>query len=294
MTFPFMKNRPSMLVEAKKAKFQPHALVQVVIFVALFWLVSMQLPRLVRQGLRVAFEAADAAYPAWLSLYVLAIPIVLYVLYVKFVERRSLHSMGFARKGAASQYLTGIGVGILMLGAVLAISLATGSMSYQGVAVNGSVGLLLAWFGAYVVQGMNEEVVMRGYFLVSLSNRAPVAVAIVLSSIFFGVMHLLNPNISALPVINIVLAGGFMACYFLRTDNIWAVAGYHTMWNYCMGNVLGVSVSGMAPSTQIFSFGQTAGMDLISGGKFGLEGGLATTVALTASILLVVFLPKKK
>lgn len=294
MTFPFLETKPSVLVEAQKAKFKPHAVVQVLIFLALFYVLSMLVPQYTRKGVRALFEMAGADFPAWLRFWLLAIPIALYVLYVRFVERRSLYSMGFVRKGALRQYGFGLIVGVVMLAAVLGISLVSGSLNFEGILLNGSVATLLAWFVGFAIQSMNEEVVMRGYFLVSLANRAPIAVAVFISSIFFGVVHLANPGISALPVVNIVLASGFMACYFLRTDNIWAVAGYHAMWNYCMGNILGISVSGNAPATQVFSFSQSEAMSLINGGQFGLEGGLATTIVLITSILLVVFLPKRK
>ncbi len=62
------------------------------------------------------------------------------------------------------------------------------------------------------------------------------------------------------------------------------------MWNFAQGNIFGVSVSGMDIMASVFSFAPTNEGELINGGTFGLEGGLAVTIVLilaTIAVLLV-------
>lgn len=62
------------------------------------------------------------------------------------------------------------------------------------------------------------------------------------------------------------------------------------MWNFAQGNIFGVSVSGMDIMASVFSFVPTNEGELINGGTFGLEGGLAVTIVLilaTIAVLLV-------
>lgn len=62
------------------------------------------------------------------------------------------------------------------------------------------------------------------------------------------------------------------------------------MWNFAQGNIFGISVSGMDMMGSVFSFAPTNEGELINGGTFGLEGGLAVTIVLilaTIAVLLV-------
>ncbi|HZK27488.1 MAG TPA: hypothetical protein VFD00_08125 [Thermoclostridium sp.] len=62
------------------------------------------------------------------------------------------------------------------------------------------------------------------------------------------------------------------------------------MWNFAQGNIFGISVSGMDMMASVFSFAPTNEGELINGGTFGLEGGLAVTIVLilaTIAVLLV-------
>jgi hypothetical protein len=141
-----------------------------------------------------------------------------------------------------------------------------------------------------MIQGMNEELLCRGYFMVSLARRQHLAVAVVISSVAFGLLHLPNANVSWLAVLNIVLFGCLMGFYILKRGNIWGAGAIHTAWNFAQGNVFGISVSGMAPMPSVFSFAPTGSGDLIGGGAFGIEGGLAATIVLLVGTVLVLFL----
>ena len=79
---------------------------------------------------------------------------------------------------------------------------------------------------------------------------------------------------------------------FLKTGNIWLVSALHTSWNFVQGNVFGVLVSGGTPSVSILSTAPTDLKDLINGGPFGLEGGIAVTIVVTIAILVTAFFVK--
>ncbi len=140
-----------------------------------------------------------------------------------------------------------------------------------------------------VVQGMAEEVLCRGYFLVSVGRRYPMSAAVLFNSCAFAALHLLNPGISPLAVANLILFGIFASICFIRTENIWLVGAVHSVWNLVQGNVYGGNVSGMKTSCSIFSAAAADGREIFHGGEFGLEGGIAVTVVLLAAILLLLF-----
>lgn len=72
------------------------------------------------------------------------------------------------------------------------------------------------------------------------------------------------------------------------------VGAIHSVWNLVQGNVYGIKVSGMETSCTMFSSAMTDGKELINGGAFGLEGGLAVTVVLLAGIAAVYFWRKRQ
>ncbi|MCZ6602332.1 MAG: CPBP family intramembrane metalloprotease, partial [Planctomycetota bacterium] len=116
--------------------------------------------------------------------------------------------------------------------------------------------------------------------------------AIVLTSILFAAMHMLNPNLDgvrATASVNIFLAGVLLGLVYHRTGSLPAVWGLHLGWNYMMGPVLGLPVSGVG-----FQALMPVSVDLpraLGGGAFGLEGGLVCTITLGVAIIAAWRLP---
>ncbi len=92
--------------------------------------------------------------------------------------------------------------------------------------------------------------------------------------------------------INTGLAGIWFSVAYLKTRNLWFVFGLHLMWNWVQGAFLGLPVSGItelttAPLVRITEFGAPN----ITGGIYGIEGGIACTVAIFFSTVLIWYLP---
>lgn len=202
--------------------------------------------------------------------------------------------MGFNRKNAVGQYFTGLLVGFVMISTSLAISWASGSMKFNGFSSGSNIGLLLCFLSGFVLQGMSEEVILRGYFMVSVAAKNSILLAVISNSIIFSVLHLLNPGISVIGILNLLLFGVFASVYTLKMNSIWGICAIHSIWNYAQGNLFGIKVSGMDTGVSVLSFLPTGSSTLINGGAFGLEGGLAVTIVLVLSTLITFMLPGKE
>ncbi len=239
-----------------------------------------------------------ALMPEWLTvvaLFATAGEIIAPVIYCRFIERRSFASMGFRREKAVSSYLTGYLVGAAMISAAAAMCVLMGAVDLK-VASSIPVGMIALYFVAYLVQGLAEETLMRGYLMTSIAasstSRYPAAmIAIFTNSILFSVLHLGNYGVSALSLLNISLAGMFFSCYVLRTGNIWGAAAAHSAWNFVQGPMLGIEVSGNVTGSTVFVANANYGFEWLSGGKFGLEGGLAVTIVLLIAVLAIMVFP---
>ena len=235
-----------------------------------------------------------ANMPDWMnaiSLYATVAVIAVAIFYCTRIEKRRLFTLGFRLKGAFLEYVSGIGIGLVLFSAVYGIDLLSGDLVFGGINESLSVGTLLLFFFGFVIQGASEEILLRGYFFVSSAACGNVPVAVFVSSGLFAAMHLGNPGVSIIAVFNIFLFGVLAALYFLKRGSIWGICAVHSIWNFAQGNIFGCRVSGMNFSTSIINTVENGG--IWSGGAFGPEGGLGTTVILAIAIIIVTFMKNK-
>lgn len=215
--------------------------------------------------------------------------ILVILLFCRFFQRRNPSSVGFTRKHIVPEYLAGIVVGFVMFSAAVLIGVAAGAVRVEGFAADIPVGILVVFFLGYMVQGMAEEVLCRGYIMVSIARRYPVWVGVLTNSILFAALHLANDGITPLAFLNLVLFGIFASLYFIRRGNIWGIGAIHSVWNFTQGNFFGISVSGMGNTSSVLTSTFVEGKSLINGGSFGSEGGLAVTIVLVIGIFVLYF-----
>jgi membrane protease YdiL (CAAX protease family) len=212
---------------------------------------------------------------------------ILTIVYCRFLEKRSLYSMGFTREKMLRDYGLGLVLGFVMFGACVLIAWAGGTLKYNGYIIGNGWLMLFAFFIGFVIQGMAEEVFLRGYLMISIASRNSIALAVFVNSILFALLHIFNSGISVLAVINLALFGVFASLYTLKANSIWGISAIHSIWNFTQGNIFGIKVSGMDSPVSLFSFVPTGEGTLLNGGDFGLEGGLAVTIVLCISIIAV-------
>lgn len=312
-----LKTKPLIVESAMKAKFNPGAALQLLIFVGILLVSQMtagmiggaifiasqfeSFMKIFENGMTIDSRILNSKIQALMnnpilvlvSLFCTVFVTLIVIVYCRFIERRSLYSMGFTKKKALMNYLYGSMIGFLMFGASVLIAYFTGSIEYRGFFLGGSAFMILLFLMGFFFQGMSEEVLMRGYLMISLTTKKTIIFAVIANSIIFAAFHLLNSGITVLSVVNLFLFGVFASLFTLKTNNIWGICAIHSVWNFTQGNIFGILVSGIQIKDSVFSFVPTETGALINGGKFGLEGGLAVTAVLVVSILLTVVLKSK-
>ncbi len=139
----------------------------------------------------------------------------------------------------------------------------------------------------FVVQSAFEEVVARAFLIPTVERRSNVMAALVVSSLFFAIVHGSNPNVTTIALINIFLAGGLLGILFIIYRSIWPAIGLHLAWNFLQGTVFGYEVSGL----DVYSLLNTTevGNDYLTGGSFGYEGSVLAMVSLAAMSAFLYF-----
>ena len=239
---------------------------------------------------------AVSATPPWLmvvQLFSTVIATVIAILFCLWIEKRKPASMGLCRGGAFKEYLVGAGVGIALISLCVGLAAAFGSFSFA--LVSFPVGLWIAYLIGFLIQGMSEEVLCRGYLMISITRKNSIPLAVAANAVMFALLHIFNPGIGIIPLVNIALFGAFASVYALKRGNLWGVCAAHSLWNFFQGNVFGISVSGMGVSVSPLQATLQNENAWLHGGAFGIEGGIVTTLILSLALLAaLLYLPAKQ
>lgn len=131
--------------------------------------------------------------------------------------------------------------------------------------------LAALWFAA-----AGEEMIFRGYaFQLLIEKMGPYA-TVLPAGVIFGLTHMSNPHSSALPVANTILWGILLGYAFLRSHDLWLPLGLHFGWNAVLP-LFGVNLSGLTIDVSRYVYRWDL-LPLWSGGDYGPEGGLLTTI----------------
>jgi len=285
---------------AEESKYRPNAILGIVIFFCL-WGGSLVLGRFMVIPLIEVLPNGTTFWGSFaLSLrkvLVCGIQIIAFFAWVMFVEKRKIITMGFICKHKARAYFGGVFLGFCSITIII-----FGLVIFDAIEVNFNnlfpINLLLsslciALFG-WVIQSASEEIAIRGWLIPTLGIQYNPLAAVLLTGGVFGVMHLLGSGATVLSFINLTLSGFFFALYAINAGNIWGVCGLHLGWNLAQGSIYGLSISGEQSTNNSLFITSITGTNLLTGGDFGPEGGLITTLFLVCAILLISFILYKK
>lgn len=199
--------------------------------------------------------------------------------------------LGF-HAGWVRDFFFGSVIGVASLAVATAIATAGGGLSFtiSGRAALVQVGQTLIFSAVlFILAALAEEALFRGYPLQTMTRANLTWLAVFLTSVPFAAVHLRNPNVAAgFTFINTALAGVWLAVAYLRTRSLWFPLGVHWAWNWALGSLFGLPVSGI---TDLAPHPLLRGTDLgpawLTGGTYGIEGGLACTITLIVSTIFI-------
>ena len=204
------------------------------------------------------------------------------------VEKRPIRTLGFYRENFLNNLLKGFGIGLALFLLTLLCLVALGQYRFESIHLNPySLIFVIFTIPFWILQGTAEEVVSRAWLLPQLASRTNLKLAVLISSLFFTLLHMGNSGLTPLSLVNLFLFGVAMALYLLKTDTVWGVAGIHGAWNFAQGNLFGILVSGQQSGTSLMTFLPQGNQDWLSGGSFGIEGSIMTSLVL---LMLIVYL----
>ena len=206
---------------------------------------------------------------------------------LRLADRCSFRNLGlWFYDGGGKELGLGLAGGALMNSVVVGATAAFGGTEFHLRDVEPMVlarGLLWA-AGILIPAATFEELLFRGYPFQRLVESWGALIPVVAISGLFGLAHARNPNATAFTIANTVLAGIWLAQAYLKTRALWYPIGLHFSWNFIMGFVYSLPVSGIVLSNQLLTT-KDHGPQWLTGGDYGPEGSILCTGVLVVAIV---------
>lgn len=249
--------------------------------IAVFFLVwgTLMAPLLV--GASGQIKAWEATHSLWAKLYpdaaVLGALIIATWFMRRFIDRQDLRSVGLGMTHFGRKFCLGLLVGLLWLGGSLAIAWLAGWVTPRASA--GFSWVVLAGTGlALLLNVVTQQLLLCGYILKTVQARFGFRAALLVSAVLFSAYHAAGFQGAWLPAVNVVAAALLFGLAFRLAGNLWLPVGIHFAWNFLLGPVLGLTVSGKTSLGNDWQLFAISGPDVFTGGSFGFEGGLIVTL----------------
>lgn len=211
------------------------------------------------------------------------------IIYCKFIEKRSLKSLGFNH--CIWDYLLGSGIAVILLGIIMGIACIMGELSYVGMGKEIDYVYVISLLLAFMIQGAAEETLCRGFLMPSLLKKVSTPLAIACSATAFVFPHLSSVFAAELPfavigTINLYLISIAFSLLILYRSNIWVSCGLHSVWNFLYG-IFGLTLSGSETNTTGVICFNINTENIISGGSYGMEASIVTTIILGIAVIII-------
>jgi len=265
------------------AKLRDNSFVRLIVAIVVMVGAAIAFGSLVRVVLGKDFDKGQPGLEFLVDVLSMCVALGAYFAYVRWFERRSVDEL--SRRGALRELAFGAMIGAVLLSATIAVM---SMLDYYNVVGHNAALLALPVLGLSITSAVSEEIIMRAIFFRLVERALGTWIALALSALLFGLMHIGNPNATWWTSGAIAIeAGILLGAAYVYTRRLWLVIGLHFAWNFFQGGVFGVAISGH--DVQGLLRAEIAGPELLTGGAFGAEASvLALLFCLSAGIAFVV------
>lgn len=247
---------------------------------------------LLMMGLNGDLMGSYGAEPLKAAQHIIAMAIAgfaVYIGYAHFFERRTaseLNTLGMGR-----EFGIGLLIGAGLYAACEAVLIALGIYRIDG--FNPWTHMLPA-IAMAISSSVFEELLFRGVLFLAVEKWFGSWAALVVSSLVFGLTHLMNPQATLEGALFIsVEAGILLAAAFMLTRRLWLSIGFHMAWNYTQQAIFSGIVSGndAAPG---WIRSTVKGPDYLTGGNFGVESSVLALVLCTSTGIVMLVMAHRR
>lgn len=233
-----------------------------------------------------------AGAPLKAALHVLALTIAgmaVYAGHARAIGQRDASEL--AARGMAREFGAGLLIGAGLYALCELVLMALGIYRIDGL---NPLSAMLPAIAMALSSSVFEELLFRGVLLGSVEAWLGSWVALVVSSLVFGLTHLMNPAGTLQGALFIAVeAGVLLGAAYLLTRRLWLSIGFHMAWNYTQSAIFSGIVSGNEPQPGLIR-STVNGPDWLTGGRFGVEASLLALVLCTTTGIAMLVMAVKR
>jgi uncharacterized protein len=190
-------------------------------------------------------------------------------------EGRSILVYGYVGRARLARFLWGGLWGFLALSSLVAVLWKSHYLAFGGRLLGGGAvwEYGLAWLVMFVLVGVFEESLLRGYLQYTLTRGIGFWWGALLMSLVFGVVHGNNRGESPIGLISAGAVGLVFCLSLWYTGSLWWAIGFHATWDWAQSFFYGTPDSGMMTQGHLMAE-HPLGPLLWSGGPTGPEGSI--------------------
>jgi hypothetical protein len=170
-----------------------------------------------------------------------------------------------------------------------------GAYQIDGLALSGAqiAKFALLWGVVFLLVGIFEEFLVRGYLFYTLASGIRFWPAAVLTSAVFFAGHIRNQGETWFGLADVFVIGMFFCFTLWRTGDLWFAVGLHASWDWGQSFFYSVADSGMIAPGHLFRM-HTQGPAWLSGGTVGPEGSIVSLASHLLLFLLFALVYKRR
>ena len=212
-----------------------------------------------------------------------------YLGYAHFIEQRAVSEL--ALPGMGRQLGLGLLIGAGLYAACEMILMALGIYRIEGL---NPLSFMIPAIAMAVSSSVYEELLFRGVVFGSVEKWFGSWAALVVSSLVFGLTHLINPQGTIEGALFIAVeAGTLLAAAYMLTRRLWLSIGFHMAWNYTQSAIFSGIVSGNDAQQGLIR-STVNGPDWLTGGNFGVESSVLALPLCTATAIAMLVMAVKR
>ncbi|MES2520860.1 MAG: type II CAAX endopeptidase family protein [Bacteroidota bacterium] len=218
-----------------------------------------------------------------------AFVICAYYIFYKYVEKRRILEM--STKGFLKNLTLGIFIGMVLQCLTVLVIYLNGN--FKVLSINPISFIIIPLTVAFTV-AIFEEILIRGILFRIIEEKLGSYIALIISAIIFGGLHLINPNSSLISATCVAMEGGLLlGAAYIYSRSLWLPIAIHFAWNFMQSGILGAITSGNERTNSLLNT-QIIGSKIISGGEFGPEATIQATLFCLIATSVLMYLNRKE
>jgi hypothetical protein len=258
-------------------------------FAMLVYLLLQGFELMIGRYVRIGSDGTLPALSALLMELAQFVPVVVATAILAKFEGRSLTFYGLKGRARGRRFLAGLGCGFAAISVLVMVLRQLGYLVLEGRAIGGGRALreAVVWGGVFLLVGLAEEMMFRGYAQFTLTRGLGFWWGAVLIAVAFGLVHSINGGETPVGLVAVGAVGLVFCLSLWYTGSLWWAVGFHAAWDWGESYFYGTADSGMVAEGHLFRE-HPVGKILWSGGSTGPEGSVLIFALLAVMAVMMV------